>query len=69
MKVPAFDAPFAKHLRQAEFFEKYSKMRRSTLCRIAEWMPMQEQIEARPELTQECEQPMFLLIAVRRQCS
>jgi ubiquinone/menaquinone biosynthesis C-methylase UbiE len=37
-----------------------------TICHVEEWGPAAEQIEIRPELAEECERPMFLLVAARR---
>jgi SAM-dependent methyltransferase len=36
------------------------------ISRVIEWAPSQEQIDARPELAEERERPMFLLIAAQR---
>lgn len=37
-----------------------------TLTRVEEWGPTDEQIEARPELAEERERPMFLLVAAQK---
>ena len=37
-----------------------------TICHVEEWGPAANQIEARPELAEECERPIFLLVAARR---
>jgi SAM-dependent methyltransferase len=37
-----------------------------TICHVEEWAPAAHQIEARPELAEELERPMFLLVAARR---
>jgi hypothetical protein len=37
-----------------------------TLDRVEEWRPTDEQIASRPELADERERPMFLLVSARR---
>jgi SAM-dependent methyltransferase len=37
-----------------------------TIRQVEEFCPTQEQIAAKPELAQECERPMFLLVAAQR---
>ena len=37
-----------------------------TICHVEEWAPTANQIELRPELAEERERPMFLLVAARR---
>lgn len=37
-----------------------------TVAHVEEWAPTDEQIAARPELSEERERPMFLLVAARR---
>jgi ubiquinone/menaquinone biosynthesis C-methylase UbiE len=37
-----------------------------TICHVEEWAPTANQIEIRPELAEERERPMFLLVAARR---
>jgi ubiquinone/menaquinone biosynthesis C-methylase UbiE len=37
-----------------------------TICHVEEWGPTAKQIEIRPELAEERERPMFLLVAARR---
>jgi SAM-dependent methyltransferase len=37
-----------------------------SLCQVQEWGPTDEQLAARPELADERERPMFLLVAARR---
>jgi hypothetical protein len=37
-----------------------------TLTHVEEWAPMHEQIEARPEVAQERERPIFLLLAAHK---
>jgi SAM-dependent methyltransferase len=37
-----------------------------TICHVEEWAPAASQIELRPELAEERERPMFLLVAARR---
>lgn len=37
-----------------------------TICCVEEWGPTDKQIETRPELAEERERPMFLLVAARR---
>ncbi|WP_153100297.1 class I SAM-dependent methyltransferase [Paraburkholderia hayleyella] len=37
-----------------------------TLTRIHEWGPTEAQLTARPELAEECERPMMLLVSARR---
>jgi ubiquinone/menaquinone biosynthesis C-methylase UbiE len=37
-----------------------------TICCVEEWGPTAKQIETRPELAEERERPMFLLVAARR---
>jgi ubiquinone/menaquinone biosynthesis C-methylase UbiE len=37
-----------------------------TICRVEEWAPAANQIEIRPELAEERERPMFLMVAARQ---
>jgi hypothetical protein len=37
-----------------------------TICHVEEWAPTAHQIETRPELAEELERPMFLLVSAQR---
>lgn len=54
------------------FFEGYSKLGRSvdglagTIAHVEEWGPTDADVAARPELAEERERPMMLLVSARR---